>query len=166
MTNFYENLLILLIIVSLSGCAGSATHKVVTANTANDPKLTCEDLKQEIIKTQAIIDGVNKDKEDISGADVIDGLLYFPFNLVAKDSNYNKALEAADKRIATCRELQKEKGCEENVALTNEIANDLANRMLALKELHEMGVIDDKEYERSRTELLDYVLKGSTKEKE
>ena len=71
-----------------------------------------------------------------------------------------------DKRLATCRELQKEKGCEENVALTDEIANDLANRMLALKELHERGLIDDKEYERSRAELLDYILKTPEKEKD
>ena len=166
MKMFIRKFLFLLIIVSLSGCAGSATHKVVTSNTANDPKLTCEDLKQEIIKTQAIIDGVNKDKEDISGADVIDGLLWFPFNLVAKNSNYNKALEGADKRLATCRELQEENGCEENIALTNEKAKDLANRMSVLKDLHTRGLIDDKEYERSKSESLDYFSKHPTQENE
>ena len=160
-----KNLLIILTLVSFSGCAGSATHKVVTSNTATDNDLACEELKQEIIMAQAIIDGVNKDKEDVSGADVIDGVLYFPFNLVAKHENYNSALEAADRRIATCRRLQKEKGCEENIAMTSEISSDLANRMSALKDLHKRGLIDDKEYERSRVELLDYILKIPAKEK-
>ncbi|MFC1827668.1 DUF1566 domain-containing protein [Thermodesulfobacteriota bacterium] len=36
--------------------------------------------------------------------------------------------------------------------------------MSALKDLHERGLIDDKEYERSRAELLNYVLKIPTKE--
>ena len=161
-----KNLLILLSLVLFSGCAGSASHQVVTSNTATDNELACEELKQEIIMAQAIIDGVNKDKEDVSGADVIDGVLYFPFNLVAKHGNYNAALEAADRRIATCRELERKKGCEENIALTNEISSYLVNRMSTLKDLHKRGLIDDKEYERSRAELLDYILKTPEKEKD
>jgi hypothetical protein len=172
MTNFFveqtlmKNLLILLSIILFSGCAGSATHEVMTSNTASDNEFTCKKLKQEIILAQAIIDGVIKDKEDISGADVIDGVLYFPFNLVAKHENYNAALEAADRRIATCRELERKKGCEENIALTNEISSDLVNRMSALKDLHKRGLIDDKEYERSKAELLNYILKHPMQEKE
>ena len=61
-----KNLLILLSLVLFSGCAGSASHQVVTSNTATDNELACEELKQEIIMAQAIIDGVNKDKEDVS----------------------------------------------------------------------------------------------------
>lgn len=114
MHEVFHKLFLLMVVfpLFLKGCAGSATHKVQTANTAYDSELTCADLRKEIIESQAIIDAVNKDKEDISGADVVDGLLYFPFNLIAKSENYNKALEAADKRIATCRILLKEKGCE------------------------------------------------------
>jgi hypothetical protein len=106
-----NKLMISLALILLSGCAGSAAHKVVTANTANDNELTCSQLELEIINAQRIIDGVNKDKGDINGADIIDGVLYFPFNLVAKHANYSEALEAADNRIAACRRLQVANGC-------------------------------------------------------
>ena len=62
-----------------SGCAGSATHDVVTAYQANDGSLSCSQIKSEMMKAQFVIDGVNRDKEDWTGADVIDGLLLFPF---------------------------------------------------------------------------------------
>ena len=95
----------------LGGCAGSANHKIVTAYEAKDVELSCSDIDSEINKAQEVIDEVNKDKSDVSGADVVDAVLWFPFNLIAKSANYNKALEAADKRIARLSELRKEKGC-------------------------------------------------------
>jgi hypothetical protein len=64
-----------------------------------------------MMKAQFVIDGVNRDKEDLTGADVIDGLLWFPFNLIAKDANYRDALEAGNQRIARLTELEKEKNC-------------------------------------------------------
>ena len=93
------------------GCAGSASHKVVTANQADDPSLTCHEIDNEIRKAQSIIDEVNKDKEDLSGKDVVDGILWFPFNLIAKHENYSSALEAADRRIEKLNGIKKEKQC-------------------------------------------------------
>ena len=67
----------------LINCAGSATHDVVSAHKAGDTDLTCKELDQEIVRAQVIIDGVEKDKSGMSGADILDGLLWFPFNLIA-----------------------------------------------------------------------------------
>lgn len=100
-----------LAVSGIAGCAGSATHEVVTANQATDTSLTCQQIDSDIIKTQMIIDDVNKDKADVSGADVVDGILWFPFNLIAKSSNYSSALEAADKRMGKLNELKKENNC-------------------------------------------------------
>ena len=105
--------LILVLATGLTGCAGSADHDVLATHEARDSSLDCEGLKHEIWKAQSVIDAVNKDREDVSGADVIDGVLYFPFNLIAKSSNYEKALEAAGARIERLESLQKERDCSE-----------------------------------------------------
>ncbi|MBI2994060.1 MAG: hypothetical protein HYY48_07795 [Gammaproteobacteria bacterium] len=98
-------------LATLCGCAGSATHKVLTSYEENDVNLSCAEIDAEIAKAQDVIDAVNQDKEDISGKDVIDGLLWFPFNLIAKSSNYNTALKAADGRVERLTALKQEKDC-------------------------------------------------------
>ena len=90
---------IFVIIVLVYGCAGSAQHKVVSANQSGDRDKSCKQLDAEIVKAQVIIDGVNQDKNDVSGADWVDGILWFPFNLIAKQQNYKNALQSADRRI-------------------------------------------------------------------
>lgn len=141
--------------VALSGCAGSAAHKVVTANQAGDHIMTCDAIDTEIIKTQAIIDGVNRDKDDVSGADVVDGVLWFPFNLVAKHQNYNDALEAADRRIARLNELKSEKQCG---ATSAELVKSLEPAIAELGELAKLykeGAISEAEYKEAKQKLLD-----------
>ena len=97
----------------LFGCAGSADHDILATYEAKDSTLDCVGLKQEILKAQDVINAVEEDREDISGADVIDGVLYFPFNLIAKSSNYKNAVEAAAGRIERLEELRKERDCPE-----------------------------------------------------
>ena len=76
-----KNLLSLFIIgIIVTSCAGSAQHEVVSANRAGDARLDCKELDAEIVRAQVIIDGVNQDKSGISGADWVDGILWFPFN--------------------------------------------------------------------------------------
>ena len=76
----------------LINCAGSAQHDVVSAHKAGDMDMTCKELDSEIVRAQVIIDGVEKDKSGMSGADILDGLLWFPFNLIAKSQNYKNSL--------------------------------------------------------------------------
>ena len=101
----------LLVGTVISGCAGSANHKILTAYEAGDVELSCSDIDSELTRAQDVINSVNKDKSDVNGADVVDAVLWFPFNLIAKSANYKDALEAADKRIARLTELKREKGC-------------------------------------------------------
>ena len=107
----YRLILFSLIIVLAGGCAGSASHKVMTSHEQNDVNLDCTGIDTEISRAQDVIDGVNADKDDINGADIIDAVLWFPFNLIAKSSNYEQALKAADQRIETLTSLKVEKGC-------------------------------------------------------
>ena len=94
------------ILLLIYGCAGSASHKVVSANQSGDTDLNCKQLDAEIVRAQVIIDGVNQDKNDVSGADWVDGLLWFPFNLIAKSQNYKNATQAADRRIERLENLK------------------------------------------------------------
>ena len=142
----------------LSGCAGSANHTVVTAHSVGDTSLSCTQIDSEIVKAQVIIDGVNKDKDDISGADVIDGLLWFPFNLIAKSGNYNKALEAADKRIENLESMSEEKKC----SLVSESERDkaalsLSNELKELNDLYKTGALTQEEYDVAKQKVLDNV---------
>mgnify|MGYP003304642655 FL=1 len=54
----------------------------MSANQAGDRNLSCSELDGEIVRAQVIIDGVNEDKSGISGADWVDGILWFPFNFL------------------------------------------------------------------------------------
>jgi hypothetical protein len=102
-----DNLLTFSLISFLtSGCAGNASHKVMTAYEADDQSLKCTDIDTVAIKAQDVLDDVNKDKSDISGKDVTDGFLWFPFNLITKIQNYNSAIEAADGRIQRLTKLK------------------------------------------------------------
>jgi len=147
------------ITLQLVGCAGSASHKVVSSNQLGDTDLSCKTIESEIIKTQVIIDDVNKDREDMTGADVVDGILWFPFNLIAKDSNYRNATEAADRRIARLHELKKEKRCptqsSKDVALSAASAKALSNKLRELFKLHQEAVLTGEEYRRAKTRVLD-----------
>lgn len=142
-------------VIYLSGCAGSATHKVVTANQSGDESLTCKQIDSEIVRTQVIIDDVNADKADVSGADVVDGILWFPFNLIAKDGNYKNALEGADKRISQLNEIKKNNGCIASNAGIDEKPASISTDLRELSKLHKEGVITEEEYKAGKSKLLD-----------
>ena len=156
MKKIQSTLCVLAISALTAGCAGSAQHKVVSSNQAGDDGLSCEKLSAEIVKTQVIIDDVNKDKDDISGADVVDGILWFPFNLIAKNDNYKDALEAAGNRIKTQKEMRKEKNC---TAASSEAASSKADGLAAelqkLSTMREKGMLTDEEYSAAKKKLLD-----------
>lgn len=101
----------ILVAILLSGCAGSASHKVVTVNQTGDEILDCDAIRSEITKAEILIEGVNQNKEDISGKDVVDTIIWFPLNLIAKDFNYNYALSAANARISQLKSMQEKNNC-------------------------------------------------------
>ena len=100
-----------------------------------------------------VIDGVNKDKEDLTAADITDGILWFPFNLIAKNGNYNDAINAADKRISHLNELQKERNCAVVVEEENK-GPDALERLTQLQKLHKSGALTDDEFEEAKQKIL------------
>ena len=147
--------LVLPLIVSaavLQGCAGSANHEVMTAYNASDETLSCDQLTHEQARAQTVIDQVNKDKSDVSGADIVDGILWFPFNLIAKNMNYDDALQAANARIARLDSLRDRNNCsDEQLA---EAEQDMATKLQELKDLHEKDLISEDEYKEARKKVL------------
>ncbi|MES9898230.1 MAG: SHOCT domain-containing protein [Sedimenticola sp.] len=140
----------------LSGCAGSANHKVLSAHEAEDTTLTCDKIDNEIIKAQVVIDGVNKDKDDLSGADVVDGILWFPFNLIAKSQNYDSAINAADRRIDNLQKLQNGNGCVVASKETHKAnALKLSGELDKLNQLYKEGALTDDEYKTAKKKVLD-----------
>lgn len=150
-----KNYLGLFTFILLSGCAGSASHKVVTSNPAIDQGLTCRQLDDEIARSQAIINGVNDDKNDLSGSDVLDGVLYFPFNLIAKNSNYNNALTAANQRIVNLKIIKQDKNCPvDKDGLPNQANSDLETKLKSLNKMYQEKLISEEEYKATKLKLL------------
>ena len=143
-----------MVFIVLAGCAGSAGHKVVSAYKAGDESLSCQAIQGEIIRAQVVIDEVNSDKSGISGADVVDGLLYFPFNLIAKSQNYKNALQAADKRIERLVKLQKEKECQTNSTETNEKKSKISQELKQLRDMYDAGDLTKEEFNAAKNKLL------------
>lgn len=142
-------------LLMLAGCAGSASHRVVNASQPADNAMACQEVDAEIMRAQAVINGVNEDKEDISGADVVDGLLWFPFNLIAKASNYSSALTAANQRIINMKDLKKTKQCEEDSTQDQNVASEsFTKKIRDLNQLHKDGLLSDDEYIKAKQQLL------------
>lgn len=143
-------------VMLLIGCAGSASHKVVLNNHAADQNLSCQEADAEIMRAQTIINGVNDDKSDVSGADVMDGLLWFPFNLIAKSSNYANALNAANQRILLMKQIKADKKCSEQDGLVlAEKQKDLDKKIRELNLLYKDGMITESEYVEQKKKVLD-----------
>ena len=142
--------------IILGACAGSASHDVLSTHQANDDGLSCQELNSEITKAQMVIDGVNKDKDDLTAADITDGILWFPFNLIAKHGNYKDAVEAADRRIAHLSGLKKERSCPV-VAGDENRASDAIEKLTQLKKLHKEGALTDQEFEDAKQKLLSQI---------
>mgnify|MGYP001242459439 CR=1 FL=1 len=138
----------------LINCAGSAQHEVVSAHKAGDTDLTCKQLDNEIVRAQVIIDGVEKDKSGVSGADILDGLLWFPFNLIAKSQNYKNSLNAADRRIERVEQLKVDKGCAAETEAIQAKTEDLTQKLLDLNQLYKDGGLTKKEYTKAKKKLL------------
>ena len=138
----------------LINCAGSAQHDVVSAHKSGDTDLTCKQLDQEIVRAQVIIDGVEKDKSGMSGADILDGLLWFPFNLIAKSQNYKNSLNSADRRIERVEQLKVDKGCESRSEEIKAKTEDLTQKLLDLNQLYKDGGLTKSEYTKAKRKLL------------
>lgn len=152
MKNSFPAVVLVSSIALLGGCAGSANHEVVAAYNASDESMSCHQLTAEQVRVQAIINAVNQDKDDVTGKDMLDGVLWFPFNLIAKNSNYTSAINAANTRLARIDSLRKDKSCsEEQLA---EATKSLEMRLQELKTLREKELITEDEYNQSRKKAL------------
>jgi hypothetical protein len=140
------------------GCAGSASHKVVMNDLPQDQNLSCPQADAEILRAQSIISGVNDDKAEISGADFMDGILWFPFNLIAKESNYNNALSAANQRIMIMRQLKQDKNCpEQQIAQQGQTQQSLNTKIRELNQLYKDGLLTEAEYLAQKKRVLDSI---------
>ena len=150
----FRKIVIYLTCLLLINCAGSAQHDVVSAHKAGDTDLSCKELDNEIVRAQVIIDGVEKDKSGMSGADILDGLLWFPFNLIAKSQNYKNSLNSADRRIERVEQLKVDKGCESRSEEIKAKTEDLTQQLLDLNQLYKDGGLTKSEYTKAKRQLL------------
>jgi len=150
-----KNIVSLLIIsVIVTSCAGSASHEVVSANKAGDDRLNCRELDAEIVRAQVIIDGVNQDKQGISGADWVDGILWFPFNMIAKSQNYKNSIQAADRRIETLQGYKDKKNCSDNSEQISKKSAGIVDELNQLNKMYKAGDLTKEEFEAAKRNLL------------
>lgn len=97
----------------LGSCANSASHEVVSVSGPNDAYLSCDDIQIAKSYMRLIMAGIEKDKADITKADMVDHTLWFPLNVIAKQNNYSNSQRTASLRLQRLEELEKEKGCEQ-----------------------------------------------------
>ena len=149
-----KNIFHVIFLLILFGCAGSETHDVVSAYQSKDRSLTCSEIDKEIVRAQVIIDGVNEDKSGISGADIMDGLLYFPFNMIAKSQNYKNSLSAADKRIERLENLKDDKDCKDTSQEMAKTKSSLSQELKELTKMYKSGDLSKIEFEKAKNKLL------------
>ncbi len=144
--------------LALVGCAGSASHKVVMNDLVQDQSLSCPQADAEILRAQSIINSVNDDKAEISGADFMDGILWFPFNLIAKESNYSNALNAANQRIMIMRQVKRDKNCpEQQMVQQTQNQQSLDTKLRELNRLYKDGLLTETEYLSQKKKMLDSI---------
>ena len=129
----------------------------------SDTVLSCGQLRTEKRKVQVIINGVEQDQSDMTGADFVDGLLWFRFNVIAKQSNYSSAVNAAKGRIAHLTSLEMENVCLAGSGGMTAVADKDASRQLQqLSSLYREGVLTQDEYINKRTKNLDSLTPVAT----
>jgi DNA-binding HxlR family transcriptional regulator len=85
----------------------------------------------------------------------MDGILWFPFNLIAKESNYDNALNAANQRILAMRQLKTEKKCSDQLPAVQQVAQqDLTKRIRELNQLYKDGILTEDEYKTQKEKVL------------
>ena len=92
-----KNLTIIFLLL-LFGCADKS-HTVINTYNPGDNNLTCAEIQNEVIKAELIIDAVKKDKKSISGAEVLDAVMWGFIPAITKGQNHKKAVEAANAEL-------------------------------------------------------------------
>ena len=114
-----------------------------------------QSLDAEIVRAQVIIDGVNQDKQGISGADWVDGIYGFLFNLIAKNQNYKNATQSADRRIGVLQGYKAKKGCDTNNQEIQAKSASIVQELNDLNAMYKAGDITKDEFEAAKRELLE-----------
>ena len=164
MMSFFRISALALMAAYILGCANSASHKVVKTEQVGDEELSCSQLRTEKRKVEVIIRGVEQDKADMTGADVVDGLLWFPFNVIAKQSNYSSATKAAEDRIEYLNSLEIERGCNAEGPNVASMAADAkaSGQLQQLNALYRSGVLTQGEFIEKRTKILNSITPPTT----
>lgn len=146
LVQFIKFVLVSSFAVSILGCANSASHHVLKQEQVGDQYLSCKEIKTQKRKAQVVINGVEQDKNDMTGADVMDGILWFPFNVIAKHSNYSSATKAAEGRIEHLTLLEVENGCRQGNSNSTKEDDAYALKLRQLNNLYKEGLLTDQEY--------------------
>ena len=72
----------------------------------------------------------------------MDGLLYFPFNMIAKSQNYKNSLSAADKRIE--RLENDDKDCKDTSQEMAKIKSSLSQELKELTKMYKSRFIKNR----------------------
>ena len=147
---------IVISVIGLLLLAGCVSNQAVRTVQAGDDDKSCEALKAEIGDLGVKFEDA-KDDSGVTGKNVGLALLFWP-GIIVNEVRANKNQDSIDDRTAHLSSIYNQK-CLSDSPIIKEGSDEagsssLSDRLSELKELHEQGLIDDKEYEAARQRAL------------
>ena len=164
---FKKKVLFRLLAISLSlsliaGCGGRAANPTV-AYKVSDGSMSCEEIKAEMAHIQSQVDKLipesNKTAKNV-GLGVAGWFFLVPWFFMDFSEAEKVEIKAYQERYLSIEKLYSRNGCEDKKGVTeakssNGVDTDPRERLRALKELLEQGLISTEEYKKLRLDIIE-----------
>ncbi len=143
-----KGILVIVLIWFLSGCVSNQAVRTVQVG---DDDRSCPALKSELAELGVKFEDV-KDDSGVTGKNVGLALVFWP-GIIVNEVRSNKNQDSIDARISHLSAIYNRKCLDDENESSG--GSQLSDRLRELKELHEQGLLSDKEYETARERTLD-----------
>ena len=141
----------MLLVVFVSLLSGCVSNQAVRTVQAGDEDRSCPALRSELADLGVRFEDV-KDDSGVTGKNVGLALVFWP-GIIVNEVRSNKNQDSIDARISHLSAIYNRKCLDDENKGTG--GAQLSDRLRELKELHDQGLINDKEYETARERTLD-----------
>ncbi len=141
-------------LIFLNSCAKPTVVNIVLPE---DDKLNCEQLEDEVAKTQKIKKDAEFAKEG-TGGNVARMMLFWPA-WAQTLHNADVAIQAANDRNFHLIKLMKKKNCKDidsiNARINTSLTDNIAGQLKILKEMYDAGDLTKEEYIKAKKKVLE-----------
>jgi len=153
---------VLILSLSIAACAGKTAQPVASYKIGDD-KMSCNELKAEMAQINAQVNKLipESDKTEKNVALGLAGaLLIVPWFYMDLGDAEKVEIQAYQDRYSALDKIYSQKSCSRKSKKTStpvEEKNNTAQRLKALKELHEKGAITDEEYQARHRKIINSI---------